>query len=424
MKTNHYDVIIVGGGPAGLAAAIALADSGDTQVDREHDLRPRFRILIIERHDGPVDKACGEGIMPTGLACLEGLGVMDFSMGPETDFGPAAKSRATGFPFRGILYHSARGRTAAADFAEGPGRGLRRLELSRVLEFHARQRGVEIRRLRYRSFQYEGDTVIIRTDQENFSTRLLIGADGLHSRIRRQAGLAGPAAKLRRWGARRHFRVKPWSPYVEVHWRRGLEAYVTPVGPEEVGIALLWNAERLRPGGQDVHAALLKYFPELERRLNGATPLSTTRTAGPLKQKTNGTVTDGVLLLGDSAGYLDALTGEGLSLAFAEALALREGVTPLLARRGGRLAGEELGAFADTQRRITAPYYRTTGWVLLLHRLPFLQESAIFLLEKFPGLFQYFLSVNMGTKKLFAKSSHPAGPASKTRRFAAHPWKD
>lgn len=384
--TQEYDAIIVGGGPAGLAAALVLAQSG-------------ARLLVLERKPGPVDKVCGEGIMPPGLACLRRLGVWPVEAKTAGGLTGALVDDLPGLPFRGIQYVSPRGRVARATFAEGPGRGLRRLELARLLEARVAELGVEIRRTSFRDFTREGDRLAVRTDDETLTTRLLIGADGLHSRVRRKAGLAGPPAKNGRWGARRHYRVAPWSPYVEVYWRREGEAYVTPVGPNEIGVALLWNPRRLRTGRDDPHATMLALFPELAARLHGAEILSERKATGPLRQRTAGSVADGVLLLGDAAGYLDALTGEGLSLAFEQALALDESLGPVLARGRGPIARGELTAFARAQGRITGPYYRMTGAVLLLHRFPWLQEPAVSLLARFPEFFRYLLSLNMGMKR-------------------------
>jgi flavin-dependent dehydrogenase len=103
----------------------------------------------------------------------------------------------------------------------------------------------------------------------------------------------------------------PWSDHVEVHWAPGAEAYVTPVADDCVGIALLSSGR----GGFDRH---LEEFPALRDRIEGH-PHEPDRAAGPLRQKVSSRTAGRVLLVGDAAGYVDALTGEGLGLAFGAA---------------------------------------------------------------------------------------------------------
>jgi flavin-dependent dehydrogenase len=117
-----------------------------------------------------------------------------------------------------------------------------------------------------------------------------------------------------RFGLRRHFAVTPWSDLVEVHWGRDVEAYVTPLGPDLVGVALLTS----RRVPYDVQ---LEDFPALAQRLPG-TASSRTRGAGPLRQHAKRRVAGRVLLVGDAAGYVDALTGEGIAVGLASARAL------------------------------------------------------------------------------------------------------
>ena len=120
-----------------------------------------------------------------------------------------------------------------------------------------------------------------------------------------------------RFGLRRHYRLAPWTDLVEVHWSAGAEAYVTPVADDLVGVAILG-------GAHGDFASRLAAFPALRERLAGAGPGSEVRGAGPLRQDVPRRSAGNVLLVGDASGYLDALTGEGIGAALAQAAVLAE----------------------------------------------------------------------------------------------------
>jgi flavin-dependent dehydrogenase len=124
-------------------------------------------------------------------------------------------------------------------------------------------------------------------------------------------GLSAATTGARRWGIRRHYDIAPWTNSVEVHWSRNAEAYVTPVADDCVGIAIL-SAGR---GGFDRH---FESFGELRDRVAGHAH-GQDRAAGPLRQNVRSRAAGRVLLVGDAAGYIDALTGEGMGLAFGAA---------------------------------------------------------------------------------------------------------
>lgn len=371
----EVDALIVGGGPAGLAAAIVLARAG-------------VHTMLCEKGSFPVDKACGEGVMPTGWSHLQQLGAAPF----------LDEHNCT--PIAGIRYVSPSGRVAAAPFAEGPGRGIRRAALSTALWQAARS--LPALRIEQQTpaeplARVDGG-VLVRAGQRRVRARLLLGADGRHSRVRRWADLDGPPAQRQRWGVRRHFHLSPWHDTVDVHWSdEGVEAYVTPCGDAQVNVALLWDKARCHRvrGGDRLFPSLLAAFPRLHARLQGASPLSAVRATGPLEQPASRTVGDNVLLLGDAAGYLDAITGEGISLALAAALSLEETVIPLL-RQGRAPLTSALTAYERRHQALYRPYERLTGLVLLLSRFPRLAQWAVRALEREPAAFQRLLSANMG----------------------------
>lgn len=278
------DVLVVGGGPVGLAAAIEARLAGLSAV-------------VLEPRTGPIDKACGEGLMPGALAALTRLGV-----------DPA------GHPLDGIAYVNAR-RRVEHRFARSPGRGVRRTILHDALAARADELGVERVTGRLTALHQDANGV----EGAGVRARHLLACDGLHSTLRRVAGLERPAARdhrgnRRRFGLRRHYRLAPWSGLVEVHWGPQAEAYVTPVGERLVGVAVLG------PARLDIDRVLAG-MPALAERLAGAEPAGPVRGAGPLRQRTSARTAGRVLLVGDASGYVDALTGEGLRVGFAQAAA-------------------------------------------------------------------------------------------------------
>lgn len=301
------DLLVVGGGPVGLGAALYAARVG-------------LSVTVVERRAGAVDKACGEGLMPGALKGLQSLGV-----------------DPSGHDLLGIRY-LARAGSVTAHFSAGPGRGVRRTVLRAALLDAAERAGVSIRTGTVHGLEQDEDRVNVRVDGAQMRARHVIAADGLHSPVRRTLELQGPVRGRRRHGLRQHYRMAPWSEHVEVHWGRAAEAYVTPVAEDLVGVAVLTSA-------RGSMATQLAEFEALAARLRDAPIDGPVRGAGPLRQRVTSRAAGRVLLVGDAGGYVDALTGEGLALGLAQAqLAVQAVATgrpesyPRLARRAGMVS--------------------------------------------------------------------------------------
>ncbi|MFE9428293.1 NAD(P)/FAD-dependent oxidoreductase [Kitasatospora sp. NPDC006697] len=331
------DLLIAGGGPAGLATAIHAATAG-------------LEVVIVEPRPSPIDKACGEGLMPGGVRALAELGVM-----------------TAGQPLCGIRYLDGR-RLAEARFRHGTGLGVRRTALHSALSRRAAELGIPVLPLKVGTVRQ--DTRSVTT--AGLTARYLAAADGLHSPIRRQLGLELPDRRAPRHGLRRHFAVAPWTDCVEVHWSALGEAYVTPLGPDLIGVAVL-TGERMP------FDALLTAFPALLRRLP-ARAASAVRGAGPMRRQVRARVAGRVLLVGDAAGYIDALTGEGLSLALAGAAHLVRCVRadrPQEYEQAWRRATRRHRLLTDALVRVRASSLLAPRIVPLASRAPMLFTSLV-----------------------------------------------
>lgn len=310
------DVLVIGGGPAGLATAVNARLRG-------------LSTRILEPRSEVIDKACGEGLMPAAVKALTRLGV------------EIPRSHV----FEGVRYVAGEV-TAEGRFPEGPGLGVRRTVLHRALRARAVELGVDIVAERAREVVDLGDRVEVGAHV----ARYVVAADGLHSPTRRQLGLGLPPRRPRRLGVRRHFAVAPWSPMVEVHWSTDAEAYVTPVDDALVGIAILYYPDRVGPAaGEPPFERLLRGFPALAARLGE--PVTKARGAGPFEQRVARRVVGRVLLVGDAAGYLDPLTGEGIRLGLETSEAAVDAI----------IAGEPRTYEAEWQRIVRRYWWMTDG---------------------------------------------------------------
>lgn len=333
------DIFIVGGGPAGLAAAIAARLRG-------------FNVVVADAAQPPIDKACGEGLMPDSIEALRTLGI---AFDPEQSFA-----------FRGIRFLGAGG-AVAADFRRESGTAVRRTRLHQLLIDRAEAVGV---RLLWR-------TPV--TELANIRARWIIGADGQNSRVRRWAGLEAASRKSFRYGFRRHYRVRPWTEFMEIYWGPGCQMYTTPVGAGEACVALITRDPHVR---MDV---AMPHFPELARRLAGAEIVSEERGAVTATRRLRRIYRDRTVLIGDASGSVDAITGEGMSLSFRQALALADA-----------LECGDLRRYEVAHRRLMRRPAYMAQLMLLLDRFPRARPHVLRLFEAEPVIFERLLAVHAG----------------------------
>lgn len=349
---TQVEVFVAGGGPAGLAAAIAARLAG-------------FDVAVADCARPPIDKACGEGIMPDGLAALLELGVT-----------PGLEATSS---FSGIRFLDAQNRVEA-EFPHGVGYGIRRTVLHGMMVRRAEQLGISL---------HWGSPVtglshnVISVGEQAIRYRWLVGADGQQSRLRRLAGLDTSRHSSRRFGFRRHYQVSPWSDHVEVHWSDCGQMYVTPVDADHVCIAFITGRRHFR------FEEAFPYFPALAGRLRGMRPDKDFLGALTTTTKVAAVQSRNIALVGEASGSVDAVTGEGLSLAFRQAFAL-----------AAALQTGDLLNYEWEHRRIARVPRLMSSLMLMMDRHPALRSRALRALSRDPMCFAQMLAIHTGVRSL------------------------
>ncbi len=343
------DVFIAGGGPAGLAAAIAARQRG-------------FRVILADGSAPPIEKPCGEGLMPETLFALQKLGV-------EFD-------RAESQTFRGMSFLQKNG-GVSADFPQGTGIGLRRTVLHERLVRRAEECGV---RLLWKCPVTGIDGDLVQLSRGVVRSKWMVGADGHGSRVRRWSGLEESWRNEQRHARRRHYRVEPWSKYSEIYWASHAQLYVTPIGRDEVCVVVLSEESE-----HANFASALAEFPELQRKLEGAGLASRERGAVTAMRSLRKVQRGNVALLGDASGGVDAITGEGLRLAFQQAFALADA-----------MVADDLGLYEQAHRKLAQRPMLMGELMLWLGRNPGIRSRVIRAMQNRPELFARMVALHVG----------------------------
>lgn len=321
-----------------------------------------LRVVLADGRQPPIDKACGEGLMPDGLAALERLGLQL----------PVAEA----FSFRGIRFLSRELSTDALFPAGGFGLATRRTVLHRLMTERATQVGTELLWGRAAT-GISADGVHVGKDVVR--ARWIIGADGSNSRLRRWAGLEVSYLPRLRYAFRRHYRVAPWTDHMEVHWGERCQGYATAVSDEHVCVAIASHDPSLRLEDG------LKELPWLSARLQGAEAATTERGAVTGNRRLKRVWRGNVALIGDASGTVDAITGEGLGLALRQAVALAKCIET-----------GDLSPYQKVHDRLAERPLLMARLMLTLDGRPRLQHRTLQAFKKRPELFRRLLALHVG----------------------------
>ena len=348
------DVFVIGGGPAGLAAAIAARQQG-------------LRVVLADGAIPPIDKACGEALMPSTVTALERLGVVV----------PAAESRA----LHGVRFLSS-GLSAEATFPSRTfGLSIRRTTLHRAMTERAEELGVEFL---WQSAVSGISTEGVQLGKRTIRSRWIVGADGANSRVRRWSNLDARSRTGLRYAFRRHYRVTPWTNRMEIYWGKSSQGYATAVSPDQVCVAVASRDPRLRLEES------LPVFPGLEARLSGAEIVSAEKGSVSANCTLRRVWRKNIALIGDASGTVDAITGDGLGLSFNQAIVLAQCFV------SGKLA-----QYQSAHRRLARRPLWMARLMLTLDGRPKFQQRTLQAFRKHPEVFRRLLALHVGSLSPF-----------------------
>ena len=359
-----WDLVVVGGGPAGSAAALAARQRN-----------PDARVLLLDRADFPRDKACGDGIAAHGRDELAKLGVPDLI----ADYTPSTK----------LSVISPGGATVSA-YAARPNHVVPRKVFDARLVDAARAAGVEVRKHRVRALTQDADGVSV----DGIRARAVVAADGANSTTRRLLGIPAGQDKHTAIAVRGYADLPPDSERADgaqfiAMQKQGWPAYAWsfPIGDGTANIGFGMMLPRLRAaegsGRNVLHGRLAALLPDLEGRdlLAHHLPLSTGRPSTPGRGR--------ALLAGDAAGLINPLTGEGIYYALVS----------------GRIAGtaavgaprDPLGAYRFGLKEALGNHLRTTDVLARASQSSRFMDAAIATAARRSDVFDLLVDVGLGS---------------------------
>jgi len=363
------DVVVVGGGPAGSAAAIFLRQRGRD-------------VLLVDEARFPRDKVCGESVSPGAHRLLADLGVE-----------PAVRVLVP-FPLRGMTLTSPDGTSFRGEYRDAaePGLAMRREAFDKVLLDGARASGAEVREgVRVTGLVTQDGTVTGVTCQdgrggETIRARLVIGADGRRSVVARRLGLLHEHPTLRKFAVRGYWDgMDGLETLGEMHVGGGGYCGIAPLSAARANVTFVLDRREMAAAGGDLdgfYRKTLRRWPRVQERLSRASLLGSPTAIGPLALEASRVSAPGALLVGDSAGFYDPFTGEGVTLALRSA----EMAAEVADRALGSSNGFDLGAYDRTRQAATRDKFRINRALQRVVAWPALSNAMARKLSRRPDL--------------------------------------
>ena len=355
-----YDVIVVGGGPAGSASACFFAARGQ-------------RVLLLDAARFPRRKACAEYVSPGGVEILESLGVLARITAP-----------GQGRWLRGMRIQAPGGECHLVEYGDArKALAVSRLVLDAALLDEARARGVEVRenfRVREVYVTKGLATGVVGPNGEKIDAELVVGADGLNSIVAKTMGVRGVPGWPRRLGLVAHFSGVDWPE--DYGWMLvGPRDYVG-VAPLDhnalitVGLVRRMPTKRLGSARAAIEATI-SHYPELKQRLNRGEPSGPVLGIGPMSRRVHNPAGQGFALVGDAAGFFDPFTGEGIFRAL----------------RGAQLLAANPETYVANRRKAFTAKERLVALIQVFVQTPRLMNFVIHRLQQRPRLARDLASV-------------------------------
>jgi geranylgeranyl reductase family protein len=322
LEAAAYDLIVAGAGPAGSACAITAARAG-------------VRVLLLEKDRFPRQKVCGEFVSPESLALLDGL------LGDRKLISHAPVDSARIFVDGKCL------RLPVVPAAQS----IPRFELDARLFESAQRAGAVVREdTAIQKVRREDQGFIVEASTGTFTAKAVVNATGRWSKLT-QFEVAGRQKWL---GLKAHFSESLPPSSVDLYFFPGGYCGVTPVDSSTVNACAMVRA--------DVARSLEELFnkePELQCRSRSWQPLFPAVTTSPLYFREPATESDGMLLVGDSAGFIDPFAGDGISLALQSGTLAAEALAPFLC---GKCSLEYTHAqYREAYKKRFAPAFRNAA---------------------------------------------------------------
>jgi flavin-dependent dehydrogenase len=391
-----YDLIVIGGGPAGSSAAITAARAG-------------FRVLLVERGSFPRHKVCGEFVSAESLALLTSLLAGD---APSTNLLTQSPRIALGrlFVDNSVLETP----------IDPPAASIARFELDDSLWKAAERGGVDARQQTTVDMIRRDGHFGVKTTSGSFEGRAVINGSGRWSNLSPRVAESSNSGQAKWLGLKAHFFETEPSPSVDLYFFKGGYCGVQPLSDRSE-----YSSLELRPPPSvtcgttdtvpfqeirhdnrprrainacamvraDAANSLPEVFsrhPQLKKRSAAWSPITEPVATSPLLFRKPASERDGVLLAGDAAGFVDPFVGDGISLALRSGVMAAQSLLPFLAGDISHEAAVHLYAQSYNQR--LAPVFRTSSKIRRLFALPRpVRAGLLVLFESAPGLTRYLM---------------------------------